>query len=203
MYERGAKNYSYIHISQRTQDYLYVDVDCAGGKGFSQIYYPLPGVYLSFFNFDAPSFMGEDDGAFPGVRLNYCYEGRCEIVMQDDMYLFFESDDMILTQGTSQNGFVFPSGKYCGVELYFQMPRPQKTSDAFLQSVGVDIMEIFEGVTGKSGTYVCKALNETETSISEISAMVGYENASKFSAVFKASTGETPLEYRRRKRCGL
>jgi transcriptional regulator GlxA family with amidase domain len=34
--------------------------------------------------------------------------------------------------------------------------------------------------------------------IADIALMTGYENASKFSAVFKAVKGESPMEYRRR-----
>jgi transcriptional regulator GlxA family with amidase domain len=39
-------------------------------------------------------------------------------------------------------------------------------------------------------------LEKSSRQIADIALMTGYENASKFSAVFKAIKGESPLEYR-------
>jgi AraC-like DNA-binding protein len=43
-------------------------------------------------------------------------------------------------------------------------------------------------------------LEKTRHQIADIALLTGYENASKFAAVFKAAKGESPLEYRRRHR---
>ncbi|MDR2632178.1 MAG: AraC family transcriptional regulator [Treponema sp.] len=65
----------------------------------------------------------------------------------------------------------------------------------------------FCGVYGKSissylrGKRMNKAAEYLEKSrypIADIALMIGYENASKFAAVFKAAKGQSPLEYRRR-----
>jgi AraC-like DNA-binding protein len=43
-------------------------------------------------------------------------------------------------------------------------------------------------------------LEKSKHQIADIALMTGYENASKFAAVFKSAKGESPLEYRRRYR---
>jgi AraC-like DNA-binding protein len=43
-------------------------------------------------------------------------------------------------------------------------------------------------------------LEKDKHQIADIALMMGYENASKFAAVFKVAKGESPLEYRRRHR---
>jgi AraC-like DNA-binding protein len=67
----------------------------------------------------------------------------------------------------------------------------------------------FHGVFGESmpsflrGRRMNRAaeyLEKSKHQISDIALMMGYENASKFAAVFKAVKGESPLEYRRRHR---
>jgi AraC-like DNA-binding protein len=67
----------------------------------------------------------------------------------------------------------------------------------------------FCGVFGESipsflrGRRMNKAAEYLEKSghqIADIALMMGYENASKFAAVFKSAKGESPLEYRRRHR---
>ena len=40
-------------------------------------------------------------------------------------------------------------------------------------------------------------LRETELSVAEIAAQVGYESQSKFTAAFKEQFGKLPKEYRR------
>jgi AraC-like DNA-binding protein len=45
-------------------------------------------------------------------------------------------------------------------------------------------------------------LEKSSHQIADIALRMGYENASKFSAVFKAAKGESPLEYRRRRKGG-
>ncbi|MCQ2413402.1 MAG: AraC family transcriptional regulator [Clostridia bacterium] len=42
-----------------------------------------------------------------------------------------------------------------------------------------------------------RLLRETEMSVAEIAAAVGYENQSKFTVAFKSSFGKTPTEYRK------
>ena len=45
-------------------------------------------------------------------------------------------------------------------------------------------------------------LRDTDLRVAEIAAQVGYENQSKFAAVFANRFGCPPLEYRRRARLG-
>ncbi len=70
----------------------------------------------------------------------------------------------------------------------------------------------FQGVYGKNiSTYLrearmskaANALRDSTSKVAEIALLVGYQNASKFSATFKSVYGETPLEYRRKSRCGI
>lgn len=48
-----------------------------------------------------------------------------------------------------------------------------------------------------------RLLQHTNNQVGEIAMAVGYENQSKFAKVFKETTGESPLEYRRKFRGGL
>ena len=49
-------------------------------------------------------------------------------------------------------------------------------------------------------TRAAELLQDTELRVAEIAAQVGYENQSKFAAVFARQFGCSPLEYRRRAR---
>ncbi|MBP5166766.1 MAG: helix-turn-helix transcriptional regulator, partial [Oscillospiraceae bacterium] len=43
-------------------------------------------------------------------------------------------------------------------------------------------------------------LRETDESVGEIAAEIGYSNAGRFSELFKREYGDTPLQYRMRQR---
>jgi AraC-like DNA-binding protein len=46
-----------------------------------------------------------------------------------------------------------------------------------------------------------RLLRESDLLVTEVALESGYENQSKFAAAFRAFTGDTPLEYRRKTRC--
>jgi AraC-like DNA-binding protein len=82
----------------------------------------------------------------------------------------------------------------------------EKLADKFSISPS-SLNKYFYGVFGESipsflrGRRMNKAaeyLEKGKHQISDIALMIGYENASKFAAVFKTVKGESPLEYRRR-----
>lgn len=59
---------------------------------------------------------------------------------------------------------------------------------------------ISEYIREKRMEYACRLLKETDMSVGEIAEQAGYAHQGKFGGVFKAHTGSTPLEYRRRNR---
>jgi AraC-like DNA-binding protein len=70
----------------------------------------------------------------------------------------------------------------------------------------------FRGVYGKSiSTYLrdkrmnkaAEYLEKSGRQVADIALLTGYENASKFAAAFKSAKGESPLEYRRRRRVSV
>jgi AraC-like DNA-binding protein len=82
----------------------------------------------------------------------------------------------------------------------------EKLSDKFSISPS-SLNKYFYGVFGESipsfirNSRMNKAaeyLEKSNRQITDIAFMMGYENASKFAAVFKAAKGESPLEYRRK-----
>lgn len=93
--------------------------------------------------------------------------------------------------------------KYIKDNLDTDLSRETVARQVFLNPDYLD--RLFKRETGLSvNKYVMqkrvdlarKLLNETELSIGEIASRVGYANLSNFSAMFKRSTGENPVQYR-------
>jgi AraC-like DNA-binding protein len=67
--------------------------------------------------FKASSFKGT--GAVP-IKINYCFHGRCEVMLGCGVTTFVVGNEFALDYGTSGNGeaaFFYPSSEYEGVEL--------------------------------------------------------------------------------------
>ena len=93
-------------------------------------------------------------------------------------YLVEHLDRRITLQALSQT-FSFPltSMKKCFKEVY------GTTINSYLQSYRIHT--------------AAGLLRETRLDVTEIAGKVGYQNASKFSEVFRQYTGHTPTEYRK------
>ena len=71
---------------------------------------------------------------------------------------------------------------------------PTSLKKFFTQVYGCSISEYLQTIRMKKAAQML--INES-LSVMEIAAAVGYENQSKFSAVFKKHTGYAPLEYKK------
>ena len=71
---------------------------------------------------------------------------------------------------------------------------PSSLKKFFAQVYGCNISEYLQTIRMKEAE---RLLTEENLSVMQIAANVGYENQSKFSAVFKKHTGYAPLEYKK------
>lgn len=318
-YMDELKTQGNIRVLTHSEQRIVYQVDCVDGVGTVEVITLFPGVVLQFHSFHCKSFhLSESKEVGNSLKINYCTEGRMEVRMSDNLFLFMEPGNLSIDVRKAQDSFQFPCGHYHGVELllhsstlnrdapellknvevdgkqvqlrfckdaqsyvvradarlrklfedignappecrtqYLQMKvaelllllcksdMPEKSDESSFMTMGQvqiakQVMEIisadlskhysvenlaapfgispsslknyFQGVYGKNiSTWLREArmsaasmaLRESNQSVAEIAAKVGYENASKFSAAFKSFLGETPLEYRRQSRCGI
>ena len=69
-----------------------------------------------------------------------------------------------------------------------------KLKDAFHVRYGCTITQYIQGQrTEQAG----RLLRETDLPVSQVAAIVGYQNPSRFAELFRRNTGRSPAEYRR------
>ena len=123
-------------------------------------------------------FLGSPEITAQGEDRLYVDRSQAEQIKSVRQYLIDHLDRRITLQTLSQT-FSFPltSMKKCFKEVY------GTTINAYLQAYR---MHTAAGL-----------LRETRLDVTEIAGKVGYQNASKFSEVFRQHTGHTPTEYRK------
>lgn len=58
----------------------------------------------------------EQDGD-PPLKVNYCFEGRCELTVCTGEYIYQEGREVSVDTGQARSAFFFPSEQYSGVEI--------------------------------------------------------------------------------------
>lgn len=294
------------------------------GKEHAEVYILqlFPGVMLGINYVNTHRIVGDTAGAAntDTLRINYCFEGRCEVKLMDGRYVYVDNNALCIEDHSPQYNYHYPLGFYKGIQIFIDKNmiktqrletfdlfgiHPQILVDKFgnkdftfiqiaseqFAKKSAELLSIWENTdisleskvqqirfalcqlffylinnqaintekpyntsilsysqyqiaidceqqitkdlsrkltiesmaTGYkvspsslkkffTGVYGCsiseytqtmrvkraaELLETTDDSVMQIAASVGYENQSKFSAVFKKHTGFTPLEYKR------
>lgn len=157
------------------------------------------------------------------IKINYCFRGRCEVMLNKGATTFVVGDEIAVDYGTSCEGrkaFFYPTSEYKGVELIVIPAKPlekelspyggkelisgltDKFSDRSIPFITVSnarirrCMEDFRDdiISGADEKLILKG----EDSLGEIAEQVGYQSQSRFSKAFFKYHKVLPMEYMRR-----
>ncbi len=288
-----------------------------GQTGSLRTYSLWNGINLRFADYRIHRIPVGKIGQFDLLLINYCIEGRCEIALGDDRFIYMEPGSLSLDTKQAQDSFVSPVGRYGGVEIIVDLPlmkdglpstfqdleiSPSLLSNkycpsnkSFITKAQAGIAAVYEKMTcarapslsyyrlvtaellhmltvlplpdmKRTGAWLTRGqsaivsqvheritsnlqqrlsieklaagygisssslknyfytvygqqispylrearmaeatrlLRYTNERISAVATAVGFENQSKFAAVFRSVIGDSPLEYRRKCRCGI
>ena len=95
----------------------------AEGPCTSSIFDVLPYVHLIYYDIHAHSLPG-GTGEMPAlgrpVQLNYCIDGKTELMLDDETYIYMGPNDLCLSCQKSQGDTYFPLKYYRGLALFFE-----------------------------------------------------------------------------------
>jgi AraC-like DNA-binding protein len=304
-----------VHITNKTAESITIQFKNDEGVGTVRRYALFPGIFLNFNDVETSSFPRFTENIMRGFKSNFCVDGRCEVKLSNDMYLFLETGDMSFSNLTATGDFSLPYERYHGVELHICDSALKQDQPPLFKIFNIDLTHVYKKYCPASGNLVVRAgeeiksvflsmsnilpgseldylrlkvtellfllmhtekpvekerrifftlgkikiakqvkeiitadlskhysveklakkfaispsslnkyfygvfgesiafflrnrrmnkaaehLEKSNHQIADIALMMGYENASKFAAVFKAAKGESPLEYRRKYR---
>lgn len=122
--------------------------------GYIYICKPYPGIHLwvnDVYMHSIPTDTSED---YHFVKLNYCMEGRCEILLEDDKYVYLEKDNLSIDSNAPKENFLFPGGRYKGLELILDMNELVHRPIQALNDCGIDPKKLKESLKPVQGSYL-------------------------------------------------
>ncbi|MCR5581058.1 MAG: AraC family transcriptional regulator [Pseudobutyrivibrio sp.] len=88
---------------------------------------------------DYPDYEGD---GWRYVALNICNEGRCEVSLKGDKYIYMVPGSICISSTAPEDGFVYPGELYTGIELAFDIDILTNSFPKELSSYGINIDSI-------------------------------------------------------------
>ena len=138
-------------------------LDSGIGKGRMSLYTLFPGLVLAFIFVNAPAWPEPDvDSSKKLMQINYCISGRSELLLDDSSYIYLKENEFCISEQKAQKEYVFPTAKYQGIKIYFDLPLLLQSCSELMKSFSIDILHLEEGYCSSHKTYISEADNELE-----------------------------------------
>jgi AraC-like DNA-binding protein len=168
VYEHIIKPLKHIRVVNRTEYSITTQLDSKDGRGIIRLYAVFPGILLAFNDFSTGSCPSCNEESAEGLKLNFCIEGRCEVKMPDDRYLFLEAGDLSIDMRTPADTFAFPYNRYYGIELIIHKPALKQEPPALFRETGIDMVQICEKYCPENKSFVAKAAGKIKSVLLDI-----------------------------------
>lgn len=88
--------------------------------------------------------------------INYCVSGRCELLLNDDSYVYVTDNQASLSENYARNSYIYPSGLYDGIEFFID--REAVEQDGTLRRyLSIDMTALAEKYCQDMRTYIAMA----------------------------------------------
>lgn len=129
------------------------------GKG-SMTFFPLfPGLTLAYIfvnspTWTAPDFHGDSSIVKGPLLLNYCVTGRCEIVLNNEHFVYVKDGEISLTERFAQKQYVYPRRIYEGMEFFVDIDTLTAQNIWIKKDLGIDCSKIVSIFCPDGSTYI-------------------------------------------------
>ena len=157
-YISELKTQGNIRVLAHNEQCIVYQIDCVDGTGTVEVLTLFPGVVLQFHSFHCKSFhLSESKEVGNSLKINYCIEGRMEVRMSDNLFLFMEPGNLSIDVRKAQDSFQFPCGHYHGVELLFHSSALSRDAPELLKILGVNGKQVQTRFCQDAQSYVIRA----------------------------------------------
>lgn len=128
--------------------------------GFIYICKPYPGVHLWMNDVHMHCIPTEQLEEYHFIKLNYCAEGRSEVLLEDDRYVYLEKGVLSIDSNAPKENFLFPGGRYAGLEMILDIKRLTKNPIQAFCDCGIDPVRLSEELRARQGSFLAMASRE-------------------------------------------
>ncbi len=114
-----------------------------------------PGVTLGLNDVHIHRIQGDADAIkIDYFRINYCFEGRCEVKLQDGRYVYVDNNALCMEEHAPQYDYHYPLGFYNGIQIFIDKAIFEKPPIETFELFGINLKSIKEKYIKKEETYI-------------------------------------------------
>lgn len=143
------------------------------GKG-SMTFFPLfPGLTIAYIFVNSPTWTAPNFCEYGSIEkgpllLNYCVTGRCEIILNNENFVYVKDGEISLTERFAQKQYVYPRRIYEGMELFVDTDTLTSESAWIQKEFGIDFHKIIELFCPNGNTYISTVAPEVEEILTKL-----------------------------------
>lgn len=140
-------------------------LNTADGKG-SMTFFPLfPGITLAyiFVNasvWNAPDMQQNAPNGKGMLLFNYCTEGRCELVLNNQTYVYVKEKELSFTEHFAGKQYVYPNHMYEGIEFFLDPNTILKECPYLHTDFALSFQKLIDLYCPNESTYIASAPEE-------------------------------------------
>ena len=108
------------------------------------------------------------------LRINYCFEGRCEVKLADGRYVYVDNNALCIESHAPQYNYYYPLGFYKGIQIFIDVDTIKSQHIEAFDLLGIQPRIIVETFSNSNKTYIQTASDKFATKSSEL--MSTWEN---------------------------
>lgn len=145
----------------------------------SVTFFPLfPGLTIAYIFIDsptwtAPDFCGDRSPKKGPLLFNYCVTGRCELVLNNENFVYVKDGEFSLTERFAQKQYIYPRRIYEGIEFFIDIDTLAKQSAWVQQEFGIDYRKIAGRFCPDGATYISPASPEIKELLTKLWGLFG------------------------------
>ena len=147
------------------------------GKG-SMTFFPLfPGITIAYIfvnspTWTAPNFYGNGSVEKGPLLVNYCVTGRCEMILNNENFVYVKDGEISLTECFAQKQYVYPRRIYEGMEFFVDIDTLTEQSTWVQKEFAIDFHRIVDRFCPEGGTYISSVLPEGEEILTKLWGLI-------------------------------
>ena len=137
------------------------------GKGSMTFFSLFPGLTIAYIFVNspvwaAPDFRGDGSIKKGPLLLNYCVTGRCEIILNNENFVYVKDGEISLTERFAQKQYVYPRRIYEGLEFFIDVDMLTAQSTWIQKELNLDFHKIITRFCPDGNNYISSVVPEVE-----------------------------------------
>lgn len=88
------------------------------------------------------------------LRINYCFEGRCEVKLTDGRYVYVDNNALCIEDHEPQYNFHYPLGFYRGIQIFIDKDVVKNKCPDALDLFGIRLLDIIDKYSSSNQTFI-------------------------------------------------